>query len=337
MLQRQFDEFETHESIGVGTVGTIYRATDLKNHRSVALKVLLPTVSEDELISARFEREMLILEKLSHRNIVKYYGGGQDGKQLFFAMELVEGGTLKEVLSETGCLSWQEVAACGVEICSALQHAHNYGVIHRDLKPSNLLFASDGTLKLTDFGIARDTRSADLTDTGLTVGTYAYMSPEQITGDRMVTGKLDLYALGCLMYEMLTGRPPYPGDNFAQIFEQHLRSEPPDARAIAHDCPDAMAKLIQQLMAKDPEQRPFNARRVQAELLRMLGESIAGVGEEEEDVAAAAAIDQTHAALVKRIERAKKVQGDRQLSWTPLAILLLVIVIIVGAAMFFAE
>jgi len=336
MPQRQFDDFEIHETIGVGTVGTIYRATDLTNDRLVALKVLLPSVSEDEVISARFEREMHILEKLSHRNIVKYYGGGRQDKQLFFAMELVEGGTLKDLLSDTGRLNWREVAACGVQICSALQHAHNYGIIHRDLKPSNLLFGTDAALKLTDFGIARDTHAADITDAGLTVGTYSYMSPEQITGDKMVTGKLDLYALGCLLYEMLTGCPPYPGDNFAQIFEQHLRSEPPDARAMAPDCPEPMVQLVQRLMAKDPEQRPFNARSAQAELLQLLGESAEGV-DEEDDVAAAAAIDQTRATLAKRIGRAKKLRDARQVSWTPLAILLLVIVAIVGAAFFFTN
>jgi serine/threonine protein kinase len=334
MPQRQFDEFETHETIGVGTVGTIYRARDLANDQFVALKVLLPTVSADEIVSARFEREMHILEKLSHPNIVKYFGGGRQDRQLFFAMELVDGGTLKELLAETGRMSWQEVAACGVQICSALQHAHNHGIIHRDLKPSNLLFNTDASLKLTDFGIARDTHSADITDTGLTVGSYAYMSPEQITGDRMVTGKLDLYALGCLIYEMLTGRPPYLGDNFAQIFEQHLRTAPPDPRDLEPDCPEPLARLVQRLMAKDPEERPFNARSVQAELLQMLGESVTDVGEEH-DVAAAAAIDRTRDQLARRIDRTKRSRDARQVSWTPLAILLLVVVVIVGAALFF--
>lgn len=334
MLQRQFDEFEKLETVGVGTVGTIYRAQDLSNDQLVALKVLLPSVSENEIVSARFEREMLILEKLSHPNIVKYFGGGRQDSQLFFAMELVEGGTLKDLLAETGRMSWQEVATCGVQICSALQHAHNHGIIHRDLKPSNLLFGGNASLKLTDFGIARDTHAADITDAGLTVGSYAYMSPEQITGSRSVTGKLDLYALGCLLYEMLTGGPPYPGANFAQIFEQHLRSDSPDARAVAPDCPPALAQLVQRLMAKDPEQRPFNARSVQAELLQLLGESAAHVSEEN-DVAAAAAIDQTRTVLAKRIDRAKKSRDARQVSWTPLAILLLVVVVIVGAALFF--
>ena len=120
---------------------------------------------------------MLILSKLNHPNIVAYYGDGKHDGQLFYVMELIHGGTLKEVLQRGGPLTWQETAECGRQIASALQHAHNHGIIHRDLKPGNVFFTEDGQMKLGDFGIARDLRSNDLTDAGLTVGTYAYMAP----------------------------------------------------------------------------------------------------------------------------------------------------------------
>lgn len=331
MPLRRIDEFELHEPLGVGTVGTIYRAKDLEHQRDVALKLLLPTVSSDDLIKARFEREMIILEKLSHANIVRYFGGGRHGSQLFYAMELVDGGTLKEMFQETGCLSWQEVAACGVQICSALQHAHNHGIIHRDLKPANLFLTTKGDLKLGDFGIARDTHSADITSDGLTVGTYAYMSPEQIVGDRQVSGKTDLYALGCLLFEMLTGRPPYQGDNFAQIFDQHLKKTPPRVRDFEPNCPAELDSLVSQLLSKSPDERPFNARTVQARLMQLLDRAL-DAEETDGDVPAAKAIDRGRDVLAERLKRLRGVSESRDVSWVSMACLLLAIIGVVSVA-----
>ncbi|MCH5372963.1 MAG: serine/threonine protein kinase, partial [Planctomycetes bacterium] len=240
----RLENFELGDPLGVGTVGTIFRARDRRTGRDVALKILHPTVSGDRLIKARFWREMMILEKLSHPNIIRYYGGGRNDDQLFFAMERVDGGTLKDLIAQSGRLSWMEAATCGIQICSALQHAHNHGIIHRDLKPANLLLNADGQLKLVDFGIARDATSPELTSQGLTVGTYAYMAPEQIGGRRDVTGQADLYALGCLLYEMLTGRPPFEGDNFPELFDQHLHRVPPRVRELAPDCPPELDELV---------------------------------------------------------------------------------------------
>ena len=270
MAKPRIGDYELGDVLGYGTVGTVYRATVIGTNRQVAVKILLPVVASDELIASRFEREMLILEKLDHPGIVHYYGGDEEGGQLYYAMEMVARGTLKDVLAAKGKLSWPLAVECARQISAALQHAHNHGVIHRDLKPANLFISEDGTLKLGDFGIARDTTKADLTDHGLTVGTYAYMSPEQIRGDHAISPKTDLYAVGCLLFQMLTGQPPYVGDNFARIFDQHLQSPPPDPREYAPDCPAPLAALIEQLMAKDPEERPFNARAVQGILEEML-------------------------------------------------------------------
>lgn len=270
MFRRKLSELELGDALGMGTVGTIYRAKDTRSGLPVAVKILMPAVSNDKTIVSRFEREMIILEKLSHPNIVAYYGGGKSDGQLFYVMELVDGATLKHILEDAGRLTWQETITVARQVASALQHAHNYGIIHRDLKPANLFITKDGKVKLGDFGIARDLGMADITHTGQTVGTNAYMSPEQIIGDRQISGKTDLYALGCVMFEMLTGRPPFEGLNFAQLFEGHLRQQPPSIRKLAPDCPEELEALVMKLLEKDPEQRPFNARAVQGALMQML-------------------------------------------------------------------
>lgn len=293
----QISDYDIGEILGVGTVGTIYAATRRDDGSAVAIKRLHPGVSNDPTIRARFEREMLILQRLRHPNIIRYDGGGVIGGeavpgesllnpvagggqarpglairtgeltaavgQLFYVMELVDGGTVKELIAARGRIAWPVVTELTRQICSALQCAHNHGVIHRDLKPGNLFLTRTGVLKLGDFGIARDQQNTDLTSSGMTVGTHAYMAPEQITGDARISGKADLYALGCCIYEMLAGQKVFAGDNFAQLFEQHLRSEPPPVERLVPDCPPALSRIISQLLAKEPEDRPFNARMVQ--------------------------------------------------------------------------
>jgi serine/threonine protein kinase len=259
-----------HEQLGAGTVGVVYRATSPDLDTPVAVKLLSPTVTGNKAITNRFEREIQIMERLNHPHIVRHYGGGQMDGRLFYAMQLLTHGNLKQYLQDFGPLPWPQTAAFGVQIASALQHAHNHGVIHRDLKPSNLFFDDRGDLVLGDFGIARDTYDSDITDQGMTVGTYSYMSPEQITADGRISGKADLYSLGCVLFEMLTGRVPFQGANFAQVWEQHLHAERPSVRASGADCPQWLDDLVQKLLAVDPEQRPFNARAVEGVLLQHL-------------------------------------------------------------------
>lgn len=263
-MKRQFEEFELGDIIGTGTVGSIYRATDLLQGEVRAVKVLQHGVSQDQNIVSRFEREMLILSKLNHPNIVSYYGGGRtDDGRLFYVMELVEGGTLKQVLRSHHKLSWHETINYGIQLCSALQHAHNHSIIHRDLKPANLFLTYEGQLKLGDFGIALDAGESDLTASGMTVGSWLYMAPEQIRGDDRITGQADLYSLGCLFYEMLTGNPPFQGSTFPVIFEQHLKESPTPLHLNAPETPDSLQKIVLQQLAKSPQERPFNARTIQ--------------------------------------------------------------------------
>lgn len=266
----RIEDFELGRSLGTGAVGEIYSAKQLSTGKTVALKILQTGVSQDRMIRSRFEREIGILEKLRHPNIIEVYGGGDMNGQLFYAMEYVDAGSVKELLVQYGTLPWKEVATIARQVCSALQYAHNHGIIHRDLKPANLFLTKDGNVKLGDFGIARDTRSSDLTDHGLTVGTHAYMSPEQITADARISGKADLYALGCVLFEMLSGHPPFQGVNFAQLFEQHLRQPAPHIRDFVPDVPKGMDEIIDQCLRKSPEERPFNARQVQGVMISLV-------------------------------------------------------------------
>jgi eukaryotic-like serine/threonine-protein kinase len=336
----KLDNYQLGPVLGIGTVGTIYQATEKATGKVVAIKRLHPTVSRDPLIGARFRREMTILERLRHPNIIFYYGGGEDSDgNLFYIMELVEGGSVRDLIASSGALPWQVVVNCGRQICSALQCAHNHGVIHRDLKPGNLFLTRDGVLKLGDFGIARDVGASDLTAEGLTVGTHAYMAPEQITGDSSISGKADLYALGCCLYEMLTGRKPYMAETFPQLFEQHLRAQPPKASNIAPDCPPELDQVIIDLLAKKPEDRPFNARGVQGKMLQIaekynLQDSVppppsAG---QKPDVSAGQVSDIGQRMLKRHIEARLGTGQAKEVSWAKMAVLMgfvLVLILVV--------
>lgn len=330
MPRIDLDQYELRERLGTGTVGTIFLANKKGQDGDFAVKFLSPAASSNELIVSRFHREMLILEKLAHPNILAYFGGGRHDGQLFYLMEYIGGGTLKDLTQKSGPLTWRETAESGRQIAAALQHAHNHGIIHRDLKPGNVFITKTGELKLGDFGIARDTQAQDITEAGLTVGTYSYMAPELVRGEREITGQVDLYALGCLLFELLVGHPPYRGDNFAQIFDQHLKSEPPSVHAFGVDCPDALEELIRQLLAKTPQERPFNARAVQGILGGLLDPAAGKVDSAEPDRRA----DEVSAAQQMLSERvATPFVSRRDVSWMQLAICLMGITIVILVAM----
>lgn len=327
MRRIDLDDYELSERLGAGTVGTIFLAKKKGEDQPYAVKFLTPAASGNELIVSRFHREMMILEKLDHPNILAYYGGGKQHDQLFYLMEFIRGGTLKDLIQKSGTLSWREVAESGRQIASALQHAHNHGIIHRDLKPGNVFVTESGDLKLGDFGIARDTHMQDLTEAGLTVGTYSYMAPELVRGERGITGHVDLYALGCLLFELLVGHPPYQGDNFAQIFDQHLNSTPPRLEQLGIECPEEMDQLLQELLAKQPQDRPFNARTVQGILGHLLDPANEDAAEEG---------DRNASDIVPARDmissRVMTPSDSREVSWTKLAVFIGAIVIIVVVA-----
>ncbi len=266
MAVRQIGQFVIERQIGAGGMGIVYAAIHEPTGRSVALKVLTPALTADLKLLKRFEREIDILKRLSHPNIVKYYGGGTQNQQRYYAMEFIDGGSLQDILQRKHRLGWEQTIQVGRQLCAALEHAHNAGIVHRDLKPANLFISRKGRLKLGDFGIARDTEATALTAAGKTVGTYAYMAPEQIQGNAPISGKTDLYATGCLLFECLTGETPFTAENPAEMLIQHLNDYPRNVREIVSDCPVWLDELIERLLQKKQEDRPHDALAVHTEL-----------------------------------------------------------------------
>ncbi len=267
LVGQSFGPFTIDKELGSGAMGTVYRGRFTKTGQIMAIKVMAPGIgSTNAAATDRFEREIAILKQLNHRNIVRLYGAGKHKGARYFAMEYIEGESLDKVMARRGRMTWEEVVALGQQLCAALQHAHEQGIIHRDLKPSNIMVLSDGTLKLTDFGIAKDMDVEGLTATNCTVGTAAYMSPEQCKGQTDLTNKSDLYSLGILFYELLTGHKPFQADNPMEMFMQHVQGtfERPSRQVL--DIPVWLDTLVCQLMEKKPEQRPLDASMVTATL-----------------------------------------------------------------------
>lgn len=288
MTERKIGPFILGKQIGAGGMGIVYTATYVENGKEVALKVLPPGLSGDAKMLKRFEREIDILKRLTHPNIVKYYGGGTHQGQRWYAMELVDGGSLQDILKKKKRLSWDQAIQVGRQLCAALEVAHNAGIIHRDLKPANLFVTKKGKIKLGDFGIARDTEATALTAAGKTVGTYAYMAPEQIQGNVPISRKTDLYATGCLLYEVLTGQTPFVADNPAEMLMQHLNDDPYNVREKIPECPLALDQLIERMLAKSPDDRPYDALAVHTELTEILQKAQQVVSEVSPEAMAAA-------------------------------------------------
>lgn len=256
--------FELLEQIGEGGMGVVYRARYVVNNRTVAVKIL-PSDVTDKTALARFERETELLKDLRHPNIVRSFGGVCEDKCRFYAMELVEGGSLEDVLQRRGRLPWEQVVEYALQMCAALECSHRHGIIHRDVKPANFLIAANGQLKLSDFGLASVAAKRKITQPGKTAGTFLYMAPEQIKGAE-ITPRTDLYALGCVLFEMLSGKPPFAADTPAATLDRHCRQPPPRVSEIALDCPANLDRLVDLLLEKDPAKRPQTAVDVAREL-----------------------------------------------------------------------
>lgn len=251
--------------IGEGSYAETFLATDMNLGRQVAVKVLREQYARDSRLAARFEREARAAAAVSHPNVVDVYDYGRDGETLFIVMEWVDGTDLKEYIRQHGPLEVPEATRMFREILHGLGAIHRAGIIHRDVKPQNVLIARTGTAKLTDFGIARGALDAGLTETGMALGTAAYMAPEQATGQPL-TPAADIYAAGMVLYEMLTGRLPFPGDNPVQVMYQHVNDPPPRPRAINPSIPPAMEMVILRAIAKDPLDRFQSASEMEAAL-----------------------------------------------------------------------
>jgi tRNA A-37 threonylcarbamoyl transferase component Bud32 len=274
LVGQQFGPFTIDKELGSGAMGTVYRGRYTKTGQVMAIKIMAPGIGSTNAAAVdRFEREIAILKQLNHPNIVRFYGAGKQQGNRYFAMELIDGESLDKVMSRRGRMTWEEVVELGKQLCSALQHAHEQGIIHRDLKPSNIMVLADGTLKLTDFGIAKDMDLEGLTATNCTVGTASYMSPEQCKGERCLTHKSDLYSLGVMFYELVTGRKPFQADNAMEMFMEHVNGKFERPSRLVLDIPIWLDTLICQLLEKQPEKRPLDANMV-ASVLSSIREKV---------------------------------------------------------------
>ncbi len=216
--------YEIIERIGRGSMGVVYRARHASLGKEVALKLLPPRLSQDPLFVERFLREARAAARLNHPNIVAALDAGRADGFHYFAMELVSGASVKEVVETYGPVEEREALKVAFFVSKALRHAHEMGIVHRDVKPANIMITHDGRVKLTDLGLARVTDAADctLTQDGRSVGTPYYMSPEQAVEDRAVDARCDIYSLGCTLYYMLVGRPPYDAPTPSAILAKHV-------------------------------------------------------------------------------------------------------------------
>lgn len=271
---QKIDSFELEEAIGVGGMGAVFRAHDSRLERLVALKILPPEQADDPEVVQRFYQEGRAAAQLDHENIARVYTIGYDGRLHFIAFEFIEGITIRQRVERNGPLPVGEAINYTLQIAGALVHAAERGVVHRDIKPSNIIVTPQGRAKLVDMGLARRfERGGDdgLTQSGMTLGTFDYISPEQARDPRAVDVRSDLYSLGCTLFHMLTGRPPFPEGTVLQKLLQHQEEPPPDIRALNPLVPSDLANILVKLMAKDPDRRYQTPEQLVRDLLTVAG------------------------------------------------------------------
>ena len=259
------------EKIGMGGMAIVYRAVDLRTGHNVAVKVLRLEYNEDREFISRFQREAEAASKMTHHNIVNLLDVGMDGENRYLVMEYVQGKTLRAVIQERGKLSAPLACQIAIRILSALEHAHRNGIVHRDIKPQNILVHEDGHIKVADFGIARIADSATLTHGDNVMGSVHYFSPEQARGEG-ATAASDIYSTGIVLYEMLTGRVPYDGDNPVAVAMQHLHAAPEPIQSISPDVPPSVVRVCMRAMEKNPAARYQTAREMATDLRAALEE-----------------------------------------------------------------
>jgi len=271
----QLEHFRLEEMIGRGGMGAVFRAYDKRLDRVVALKVLSPGFSRDAATVERFRNEAKAAARLDHENVARVYYSGEDRGMNFIAFEFVTGTNLRDLIRENGRLTPEEAVNFTLQIAAALRHTSAAGVVHRDIKPSNIIVTPSGRAKLVDLGLARKEStesSPDLTVAGTTLGTFDYISPEQAKDPRDVDVRSDIYSLGCTLYQMLTGEPPYPNGTFLQKLLDRQDKTPPDPALKAPRVTPSLSALVRKMMASTPRMRHSSADELLNDLMLIAGE-----------------------------------------------------------------
>jgi eukaryotic-like serine/threonine-protein kinase len=274
MIGRRVGSYRIVEKIGEGGMGAVYQAVDEMLEREVAIKAIRPALAREPEIVERFRAEAKILARVHHPAIATIYSFFHDGDELFLAMEYVRGRTLSEVLQTGGALPWRRAVPLLISALDGIEQAHRAGIVHRDLKPDNLMLTEAGTLKVMDFGIARVSGSNHLTRTGLLVGTLRYVAPEQIRGEE-VDRRTDVYALGAVLYQMLTGRVPFEGPTDFAILKAQLEDPPVPPGSVVPGIPEWLDRAVLKTLEKEPTARFQTVEELRALLVREMGTAAA--------------------------------------------------------------
>ncbi len=258
--------YAIQRELGRGGMAIVYLANDLRHDRTVAIKLLQPEITS-ALTAERFLREIRITARLQHPNILGLFDSGAEGGFCYYVMPWVEGDTLRERLERSGQLPLPEAISIATDLCAALGYAHSRSVVHRDIKPENVLFSA-GKAMLADFGLARALSEGQrsITVAGMSLGTPSYMSPEQAQGLETIDHRSDIYALGCVLFEMVAGQPPFTGAGVGRVIQHHLQTPPPPLKPFRPEVPDRLEAAVQRALAKDPADRFQTAEAMQAAL-----------------------------------------------------------------------
>ena len=269
--QKINNRYEIVKTIGEGGMANVYLANDTILNRKVAVKILRGDLSGDEKFIRRFQREALSVSNLSHPNIVEVYDVGEEDGNHYIVMEYIEGKTLKQLLKKRESLTLTEVIDIMTQLTDGISHAHESYIIHRDIKPQNIMIQDDGRIKITDFGIAMALNATQLTQTNSVMGSVHYLPPEQASG-KSASIKSDIYSLGILMYELLTGSVPFKGDNAVEIALKHMKEKIPSIRKQDPSIPQSVENIILKAAAKNPRNRYDSAKEMHEDLLHCLDE-----------------------------------------------------------------